>query len=141
MPGAGDARAIEPRPERRIGEEPIEHDPRVSRPPPRREATDLARIAETVARMVHRGHDIAVGGERLGEPGEIRAVGAAPVRQQDERKAAWAPSDRRVPGAVREEDAVPFDRVLDGAARRGIPDRGGELPVALLVDEDAAGEA
>ena len=91
--------------------------------------------------MVHRDREVAVRRERLREPREVRGVAAAAVREQHDRKTTWGFAQRRVPGPVADEDAVPLDLVLDGAGRRGIPDRGRELAGALLVDEDAARDA
>src|SRR4030095_13748017 len=43
------------------------------------------RVVRVGAVVIERGHDVAARSQRLGEPGVIKAVAAAPVREHDER--------------------------------------------------------
>src|SRR5262249_9179376 len=58
-----------------------------------------AHVPELVARMVAPRDDVAACGERLGEPGEVRRIAAAPVREQHQRQPARRGHGPRIPCA------------------------------------------
>ncbi len=114
-----DPAAIDARPEGRLHEQPIEHDAHVARAAPGGEAPFHAGVAEAIAGVVHGDRQVAARRQRLGEPGEVRAVRAAAVREQHHRPAARRRPERRLPGAAPEEDAVVYvDKIETRTALR-----------------------